>query len=185
MPHAVCLKKDAFALQQIKWPKDWPLWALATFHTLSLGSSFCVEDEHLVWFAVWPLVLVHAMMRRPQRWPLLVLMLLGHLVLSQINSTGDKWASAPDLEDWLASRPAARSAVMASGLAMLLPLIASCRLMAAVLLVAVYLHRAANKSVLLPLLGQRLSQRSVVCVCSQKNIKNPSNTKQLLHALQV
>jgi hypothetical protein len=103
------------------------------------------------------------MMRRPQRWPLLVLMLLGHLVLSQINSTGDKWASAPDLEDWLASRPAARSAVMASGLVMLLPLIASCRLMAAVLLVAVYLHRAANKNVLLPFFGQRLSQRSVEC----------------------
>lgn len=152
------------ALQQLKLPKDWPLLALATFHTFSLGSSFCVEEEHLVWFTVWPLVLVYAMVRRPQRWPLLVLMMLGHLVLSHINSTGDKWASVPDFEDWLASRPTARSVVMASGLAMLLPLIASCRLMAAVLLVAVYLHKAANKSVLLPFIGQRLSQRSVLCL---------------------
>ncbi|XP_069681560.1 GPI ethanolamine phosphate transferase 2 isoform X2 [Periplaneta americana] len=83
-------------------------------HTISLSSSSFVEEEHQVWYFLWltfVMVVVYQMCTAHvaqskyssdwQLWCWLSLPIL-HRLLRKWNQTGDKWASLPDVGDWLA-----------------------------------------------------------------------------------
>ncbi|CAB3373147.1 Hypothetical predicted protein [Cloeon dipterum] len=141
---------------------DIPIFSTAIIHTLSLGSSFCVEEEHLVWFVLLPVVLATAALRKPHRWPVLLVLFLCHLPLTRFNSTGDKWASAYDFEDWLAGKPITTSLFLGLSLATLPFLVGRGKFVVSALAVIIYLQKAASGSVLAPFISGILSERGVV-----------------------
>lgn len=95
-------------------------------HVISLSSSSFIEEEHQVWYFLWltfavvilyelfytffskkpsvPTEKRHSSLEKPMPGRLL-LSWLGlpflHRILRKWNQTGDKWASLPDVGDWL------------------------------------------------------------------------------------
>jgi ethanolaminephosphotransferase len=95
-------------------------------HLISLSSSSFIEEEHQVWYFLWltfavvvlyelccalfskkpsgPVYKSHSSLEKPKPARLL-LNLIGllflHRILRKWNQTGDKWASLPDVGDWL------------------------------------------------------------------------------------
>ncbi|XP_059484710.1 GPI ethanolamine phosphate transferase 2 [Neocloeon triangulifer] len=142
---------------------EWLLLAIAVGHTFSLGSSFCIEEEHLTWFVLWPVVLLVATVVRRHRWPFMLLLMAAHVALCHFNSTGDKWASTPDLEDWLVGKPMVTSVLLALSLAGLPFLMSGGRAVAYLLVTLIYLQKAASSdSVLAPINRQFSSDRGVM-----------------------
>jgi ethanolaminephosphotransferase len=94
-------------------------------HLISLSSSSFIEEEHQVWYFLWltfavvilyelccalfskkPLVSIYKIhsIEKPKSGRLLLNwlgLLFLHRVLRKWNQTGDKWASLPDIGDWL------------------------------------------------------------------------------------
>ncbi|XP_033215579.1 GPI ethanolamine phosphate transferase 2-like [Belonocnema kinseyi] len=84
-------------------------------HALSLSSSSFVEEEHQTWYYFWVTYFVFAfydIVVRCATYRLseycrvdagikMLLLLLAHRILRNLNSTGDKHAHLPDIADWL------------------------------------------------------------------------------------
>ncbi|XP_034237411.1 GPI ethanolamine phosphate transferase 2 isoform X2 [Thrips palmi] len=76
-------------------------------HAVSLSSSSFIEEEHQTWYFLWiTFLLLASWTNRPignefSSKFALVAVLLGHRFLRKLNQTGDKWASLPDISDWL------------------------------------------------------------------------------------
>lgn len=75
-------------------------------HSLSLFSSSFVEEEHQTWYFFGSTLLLINIVKNFKLWKYslsFMLLLFGLRLLRTINQTGDKWASIPDLSDWLLS----------------------------------------------------------------------------------
>jgi ethanolaminephosphotransferase len=95
-------------------------------HLISLSSSSFIEEEHQVWYFLWltfavvilyelccavfskkpsvPVYKRHSSLENPKPDRLLLNwlgLLFLHRILRKWNQTGDKWASLPDVGDWL------------------------------------------------------------------------------------
>ncbi|PSN33314.1 GPI ethanolamine phosphate transferase 2 [Blattella germanica] len=76
-------------------------------HALSFASSSLIEEEHQVWYFFWVTFVLIVLSELwfeaksvGQIWHWLAIPFL-HRVLRKWNQTGDKWASLPDIGDWL------------------------------------------------------------------------------------
>ncbi|XP_068083522.1 GPI ethanolamine phosphate transferase 2 [Anabrus simplex] len=73
----------------------------------SLGATSLIEEEHQVWYFLWTslsLISVYKLITSPSRTTVVyqaVANLVLHRLLRKWNQTGDKWASLPDIGDWL------------------------------------------------------------------------------------
>lgn len=83
------------------------LYVGSILHTISLCSSSLIEEEHQTWYFLWITFLLLASFTKGYKGRgdssklALVGLMLGHRFLRKLNQTGDKWASLPDIGDWL------------------------------------------------------------------------------------
>nr|CAD7395744.1 unnamed protein product [Timema cristinae] len=75
-------------------------------HSVSLASSSFIEEEHQVWyflFLTFSLVTLACLYKSLMPSEALYggFLLVLHRILRKMNQTGDKWASLPDIGDWL------------------------------------------------------------------------------------
>ncbi|XP_026284585.1 GPI ethanolamine phosphate transferase 2 isoform X1 [Frankliniella occidentalis] len=77
-------------------------------HTISLSASSLIEEEHQTWYFLWitfMLILFFSSSFSDPKFSFhqfqLFSIMLGHRILRKLNQTGDKWASLPDIADWL------------------------------------------------------------------------------------
>ncbi|GLH12631.1 GPI ethanolamine phosphate transferase 2 [Gryllus bimaculatus] len=81
-------------------------------HLISFLSSSFIEEEHQVWYFGWLTFLMFVLSKQCQIsylsgsfkniiifWSLILI--ICHRILRKLNQTGDKWASVPDISDWL------------------------------------------------------------------------------------
>ncbi|KAL1131775.1 hypothetical protein AAG570_011388 [Ranatra chinensis] len=68
--------------------------------TVSLGSSSMVEEEHQVWYFLFVSMCLYFMYKRSGSKKMLIV-LMFHRFLRNLNQTGDKWANLSDVGDWL------------------------------------------------------------------------------------
>ncbi|KAF4525989.1 hypothetical protein B566_EDAN000781 [Ephemera danica] len=153
----------------VKIPQARLMWFLvlgSLLHSLSLGASSFVEEEHQVWYFLWPTLLILLLQAKVQAWPLLVLNLVLHRLARKWNQTGDKWASLPDVEDYLSQSKNMTTLVFIIGIAIL-----GCYLIKfeprrrltnccyTVMLLLIYLYRSATGTVHFPYLDHHLSHQ--------------------------
>lgn len=110
---------------QIKYEKNLLFLLVGlSLHTLSLAASSFIEEEHQIWYFLWSSLAViilydclamlimegYCNLKTPvplNQIKLCTLLwafvLFIHRIVRMLNSTGDKWASIPDIGDWLKS----------------------------------------------------------------------------------
>ncbi|KOC61014.1 GPI ethanolamine phosphate transferase 2 [Habropoda laboriosa] len=123
------------------WIGKWLLVFGALVHTISLGGSSFVEEEHQTWYFYWATILVLLLYNSITKFFLhlrshknyqqyvqaqicikLLLLLIGHRILRKLNSTGDKYAHLPDIAGFLIEEETTlgMTIVLITGLALLI-----------------------------------------------------------------
>ncbi|XP_076680624.1 GPI ethanolamine phosphate transferase 2, catalytic subunit-like isoform X3 [Andrena cerasifolii] len=100
------------------WERNW-LFPLGAFlHAISLSGSSFVEEEHQTWYFYWVTFLTLLLYNSAMKFCLhlrsnykqylyaqicikLLLLLIAHRILRNLNNTGDKYAHLPDIADFL------------------------------------------------------------------------------------
>nr|CAD7430886.1 unnamed protein product [Timema monikensis] len=134
-------------------------------HSVSLASSSFIEEEHQVWyflFLTFSLVTLACLYKSLMPSEALYggFLLVLHRILRKMNQTGDKWASLPDIGDWLV-QPGQKTFLTAVFLLGLLGVCVSCHylntrssrrdlILYSIAAAYIYCCRAATGSVLLP-----------------------------------
>nr|CAD7590243.1 unnamed protein product [Timema genevievae] len=134
-------------------------------HSVSLASSSFIEEEHQVWyflFLTFSLVTLACLYKSLMPSEALYggFLLVLHRILRKLNQTGDKWASLPDIGDWLV-QPGQETFLTAVFLLGLLGVCVSCHylntgssrrdlVLYSIAAAYIYCYRAATGSVLLP-----------------------------------
>ncbi|XP_011337922.2 GPI ethanolamine phosphate transferase 2 isoform X2 [Ooceraea biroi] len=116
-----CTSSHLSLVEFTKGPKIRGVFQMgALLHVASFAGSSFVEEEHQTWHFLWASTVAYLLYhcygkllmylrycsdsrhsRHIQLCIKLLLLLVGHRVLRQLNSTGDKYAQLPDLAGWL------------------------------------------------------------------------------------
>lgn len=159
------LNDNIYSLLQT--PSDWieRLLVYGTIlHSLGLGASSIVEEEHQVWYFLWTTLLFILLYQK--NVILVATGLVLHRIFRKLNQTGDKWAALPDIEDWLAERKDYTTLIFVIAILVIGMYLCNqgaktlrTKVITALTLIFIYLYRAAVDTVDIPFFRIHLSHQ--------------------------